>query len=56
MRPMSQVWGLMEKERMAPAEQAVLLWPMLALAARTQQTLSHAAVKGYTRRIHWVGQ
>ena len=38
----------MEKERMAQAEQAVLLWPMLALAARTQQILSYAAVEGYT--------
>ena len=33
---------------MTPAEQAVLLWPMLALAARTQQILSYAAVEGYT--------
>jgi hypothetical protein len=38
----------MEKERMTQAEQAVLLWPMLALAARTQQILSYAAVEGYT--------
>ena len=38
----------MEKEPMTEAEQAVLLWPMLALAARTQQILSYAAVEGYT--------
>jgi hypothetical protein len=38
----------METERMTQAEQAVLLWPMLALAARTQQILSYAAVEGYT--------
>ena len=38
----------MEKERMTQAGQAVLLWPMLALAARTQQILSYAAVEGYT--------
>ena len=38
----------MEKERMTQAEQAVLLWPMLALAARTQQILSYAAAEGYT--------
>ena len=38
----------MEKEPMTQAEQAVLLWPMLALAARTQQILSYAAVEGYT--------
>src|SRR5258708_33514788 len=40
--------GLMEKEPMTQAKQAVLLWPMLALAARTQQILSYAAVEGYT--------
>jgi hypothetical protein len=39
--------GLMEKEPLTQAEQAVLLWPMLALAARTQQILSYAAVEGY---------
>jgi hypothetical protein len=38
----------MEKERMTQAEQAVLLWPTLALAARTQQILSYAAFEGYT--------
>jgi hypothetical protein len=38
----------MENERMTHAEQAVLLWPLLALAARTQQILSYAAVEGYT--------
>jgi hypothetical protein len=38
----------MENERMTQAEQAVLLWPLLALAARTQQILSYAAVEGYT--------
>ncbi len=32
---------------MTQAEQAVLLWPMLALAARTQKILSYAAVEGY---------
>lgn len=37
-----------ENERMTLAEQAVLLWPLLALAARTQQILSYAAVEGYT--------
>ena len=38
----------MENESMTQAEQAVLLWPLLALAARTQQILSYAAVEGYT--------
>jgi hypothetical protein len=38
----------MENERMTQAEQAVLLWPLLALAARTQQILSYAAAEGYT--------
>jgi putative restriction endonuclease len=38
----------MEKARMTQADQAVLLWPMLALAARTQQILSYAAVEGFT--------
>lgn len=38
----------MENQRMTLAEQAVLLWPLLALAARTQQILSYAAVEGYT--------
>jgi hypothetical protein len=38
----------MENEPMTLAEQAVLLWPLLALAARTQQILSYAAVEGYT--------
>lgn len=38
----------MENERMTHAEQAVLLWPLLALAARTQQILSYAATEGYT--------
>jgi hypothetical protein len=38
----------MEKARMTQAEQAVLMWPMLALAARTQQILSYAAVEGFT--------
>lgn len=33
---------------MTLAEEAVLLWPLLALAARTQQILSYAAVEGYT--------
>jgi hypothetical protein len=42
----------MEKERMTLAEQAVLLWPLLALAARTQQILSYAAVEGYTGARH----
>jgi hypothetical protein len=38
----------MENEHPTHAEQAVLLWPLLALAARTQQILSYAAVEGYT--------
>jgi hypothetical protein len=38
----------MEKQRMSQAEQAVLLWPMLALAARNQQILSYARVAGLT--------
>jgi hypothetical protein len=37
-----------QPERMTQAEQAVLLWPLLAMAARTQQILSYAAVEGYT--------
>ena len=48
MRSISRVWGLNGKGTNDPAEQAVLLWPMLALAARTQQILSYAAVEGYT--------
>jgi hypothetical protein len=36
----------MENERMTHVEQAVLLWPLLALAARTQQILGYAAVEG----------
>lgn len=38
----------MGNEPMTLAEEAVLLWPLLALAARTQQILSYAAVEGYT--------
>ena len=38
----------MEKQRLTQAEQAVLMWPMLALAARTQQILSYGAVEGFT--------
>jgi len=38
----------MEKQRMTQAEQAVMLWPMLVLAARNQQILSYARVAGYT--------
>ncbi len=38
----------MEKQRMSQADQAVLLWPMLALAARNQQILSYARVAGLT--------
>jgi hypothetical protein len=38
----------MEKQRMTHAEQAVLMWPMLALAARTQLILSYRAVEGFT--------
>ncbi len=37
-----------EKQRMTQAEQAVLLWPMLVLAARAQQILSYSAVEGFT--------
>jgi hypothetical protein len=33
---------------MTQAEQAVLLWPVLALAARNQQILSYADVQGFT--------
>ena len=33
---------------MTQAEQAVHLWPILALASRTQQIPSYAAVEGYT--------
>jgi hypothetical protein len=38
----------MEKQRLTQAEQAMLLWPMLALAARNQQILSYAGVAGLT--------
>ena len=38
----------MENERTSHEDQAMLLWPLLALAARTQQILSYAAVEGYT--------
>jgi hypothetical protein len=38
----------MEKQRLTQAEQAVLLWPMLALAAATQQIVSYRAVEGFT--------
>lgn len=38
----------MEKQRMSQADQAVLLWPMLALAAGNQQILSYAHVAGLT--------
>jgi hypothetical protein len=38
----------MTKPQMTQAQQAVLMWPMLALAARTQQILSYAAVEGLT--------
>ena len=38
----------MEKQRLNQAEQAVLMWPMLALAARTQRILSYGAVEGFT--------
>lgn len=40
--------GSMEKQRMTQAEQAVLMWPILTLAARTQQILSYSAVEGFT--------
>lgn len=33
---------------MNKAEQAVVLWPLLALAARNQQILSYADVQGFT--------
>ncbi len=38
----------MAKPKMTQAEQAVLLWPMLALAARTQQVLTYSDVAGFT--------
>jgi hypothetical protein len=38
----------MEKQRLTPAEQAVLMWPMLVLAARNQQIVSYAAIEGFT--------
>jgi hypothetical protein len=38
----------MEKQRMSQADQATLLWPMLALAARNQNILSYAHVAGFT--------
>ncbi len=38
----------MEKQRMSQADQAVLLWPMLALAAQNEQILSYARVAGLT--------
>jgi len=33
---------------MTQAEQAVLIWPVLALAARTQRVLTYADVEGFT--------
>jgi hypothetical protein len=33
---------------MTHPEQAVLLWPLLALAARNQQVLSYADIQGFT--------
>jgi len=33
---------------MTQAQQAVLVWPLLALAARTQQILSYSDVEGFT--------
>jgi hypothetical protein len=38
----------MDKQRITQPEQAVIMWPMLALAARTQKILSYAAVEGFT--------
>jgi hypothetical protein len=38
----------MRKQQMTLSEQAALMWPMLALAARNQQILSYAAVEGFT--------
>jgi hypothetical protein len=38
----------MEKQHITQAEQAVLMWPMLVLAARSQQILSYSAVEGFT--------
>jgi len=38
----------MGKQQMTLSEQAALMWPMLALAARNQQILSYAAVEGFT--------
>jgi hypothetical protein len=37
-----------EHHKMTQPEQAVLLWPLLALAARNQQILSYSDVQGYT--------
>jgi hypothetical protein len=38
----------MEKQRMTQADQSVLIWPVLAFAARTQQVLSYSDVQGFT--------
>jgi len=38
----------MAKTRITQAEQAVLMWPMLALAARQRLTLSYEEVEGFT--------
>ena|SRR5215813_5997590 len=38
----------MEKQQLTQAEQAMLLWPMLLLAARNQEILSYARVASLT--------
>jgi hypothetical protein len=43
----------MGKQQMTLAEQAALMWPILALAARNQQILSYAAVEGFTHGTPW---
>jgi hypothetical protein len=43
--------------QMTQPEQAVLLWPLLALAARNQQILSYSDVQGFTGIVqHGLGQ
>jgi hypothetical protein len=42
---------------MTQPEQAVLLWPLLALAARNQQILTYSDVQGFTGIVqHGLGQ
>jgi hypothetical protein len=37
-----------EQAQMTQPEQAVLIWPVLAFAARTQQVLSYSDLEGFT--------